>query len=121
MQKGYKSQLRTCVLICLSHVQLFATLWTVAHHAPLSVGFSRHEYWSGLPFPFPGDLPEPGIKATPLMSPALAGSSLLLAPPGKSLKATQWSKEKAAKVNDTTVAQGKQLWPKGKPALYLLL
>ena len=95
--------------------------WTVAHHAPLSVGFSRHEYWSGLPFPFPGDLPEPGIKATPLMSPALAGSSLLLAPPGKSLKATQWSKEKAAKVNDTTVAQGKQLWPKGKPALYLLL
>ena len=41
----------------LSHVQLFATLWTAAHHVPLSMGFSKQEYWSGLPFPFPGDLP----------------------------------------------------------------
>ena len=54
----------------LSHVQLFVTPWTVAHQAPLSVGFSRQEYWSGLPFPSPGDLPDPGIKST---SPALAG------------------------------------------------
>ena len=46
----------------LSRVQLFATPWTVAHQAPLSMEFSRAEYWSGLPFPSPGDLPNPGIK-----------------------------------------------------------
>ena len=58
---------------CFSHVQLFALLWTVAHQAPLSMAFSRQEYWSGLPCPPSGDLPDPGIKATLLMSPALAG------------------------------------------------
>ena len=46
----------------LSHVQLFATPWTVAYQAPLSMGFSREEYWSGLPFPSPGDLSDPGIE-----------------------------------------------------------
>ena len=46
----------------LSRVRLFATPWTVAYQAPLSMGFSRQEYWSGLPFPSPGDLPDPGIK-----------------------------------------------------------
>ena len=46
----------------LSHVQLFATPWTVAYQDPLSMGFSRQEYWSGLLFPSPGDLPDPGIK-----------------------------------------------------------
>ena len=46
----------------LSRVRLFATPWTVAHQDPLSMGFSRHEYWSGLPFPSPGDLPDPGIN-----------------------------------------------------------
>ena len=56
----------------LSHVQLFATPWTVAHQAPLSMGFSRQECWSGLPFPPPGDLPEPGIEPESLLSPALA-------------------------------------------------
>ena len=45
-----------------SHVQLFATLWTVAHQAPLSMGFSRQEYWDGLPCPPPGDLPDPGVE-----------------------------------------------------------
>ena len=45
-----------------SHIQLFVTPWTVAYQAPLSMGFSRQEYWSGLPFPSPGDLPNPGIK-----------------------------------------------------------
>ena len=54
----------------LSHVQLFVTPWTVACQAPLSVGFSRQEYWSGLLFPLPEDLPNPGIE---LASPALAG------------------------------------------------
>ena len=46
----------------LSHVQLFATPWTVAYQAPQSMGFSRQESWSGLPFPSPGDFPDPGIK-----------------------------------------------------------
>ena len=48
----------------LSHVQLFATPWTLAHQAPPSMGCSRQEYWSGVPFPSPGDLPNPGIKPT---------------------------------------------------------
>ena len=56
-----------------SHVQLCATPWTVAHPAPLLMGFSRQEYWSGLPLPSPGDLPDPGIKPASLVSPALAG------------------------------------------------
>ena len=54
-------------------VRLFATLWTVAHQAPLSVGFSRQEYWSGLLFLSPGDLPNPGIKSISPLSPALTG------------------------------------------------
>ena len=57
----------------LSHVQLFATLWTVACQAPLCRGFSRQESWSRLPFPPPGHLPNPGIEPTSLTSPALAG------------------------------------------------
>ena len=69
-----------CVCQLLSHVQLFATPWTVAHQAPLSMGFSRQEYWSGLPFPSPGDLPNPGIEP---MSPALQAASLPSKPPGK--------------------------------------
>ena len=62
-----------CVLNHFSHVQLFATPWTVAHQAPLFMGFSRHEYWSRLPFPPPGDLPHLGTELTSLMSPALTG------------------------------------------------
>ena len=54
----------------LNHVELFVTPWTVVHQAPWSMGFPRQEYWSGLPFPSPGDLPDPGIEP---MSPALAG------------------------------------------------
>ena len=57
----------------LSPVQLFVALWTVARQAPLSMGFPRQEYWSGLPFPPPGDLPDPGIQPASLASPALAG------------------------------------------------
>ena len=57
----------------LSHVQLFVTLRTVAHQAPLSMGISRQEYWSGLPFPTLGDLSDPGIKPMSLVSPVLAG------------------------------------------------
>ena len=66
-------QLFTCILCRFSHVRLFATLWTVAHQPPLSMGFSRQEYWSGLPCPPPGDLSNPGIKSASLTSPALAG------------------------------------------------
>ena len=57
----------------LSHIWLFSAPWTIAHQAPLSVRFPRQEYWRGLPFPSPGDLPDPGIKPTSLVSPALAG------------------------------------------------
>ena len=61
-----------CVLTHFSRVQLFATLWTVACQAPLSLGFPSQEHWSGLPFPSPDDLPYPGIEPKSLMSPALA-------------------------------------------------
>ena len=61
------------MLSCFSLVQLCATLWTVAHQAPLSVGFSRQEYWSGQQCPSPGDLPNPGTEPMSLLSPALAG------------------------------------------------
>ena len=56
-----------------SHVRLFATLWTISHQAPLSMGFPRQEYWSGLPCPPPGDLSDPGIEPASLMSSTLAG------------------------------------------------
>ena len=65
----------------LSRVRLFATPWTVAYQAPLSMGFSRQEYWSGLPFPSPGDLPDPGVKPG---SPALQADALPSEPPGDS-------------------------------------
>ena len=60
------------LIVGLSCVQLFAPPWTVAHQLPLSMEFSRQEYWSGLPFPIAGDLPDPGIKPVSLASPALA-------------------------------------------------
>ena len=64
----------------LSPVHLFPTLWTVAHQAPLCMGFSRQEYWSGLPFLSPGDLPDPGMEPS---SPALPADTLISEPPGK--------------------------------------
>jgi len=62
--------------------KFFATHWTVVHQAPLSMGFFRQEYWSGLPFPPPGDLTDPGIKP---VSPALSGRFFTTAPSGKPL------------------------------------
>ena len=59
-----------CVQL-LSCVRLSVTLWTVAHQASLSMGFSRQEYWNGLPFPSPGNLPDPGIELMPPASVAL--------------------------------------------------
>ena len=58
---------------CFSHNRLFVTLRTVAHQVPLSMGFSRQEYWRGWPAPPQGDLPDPGIEPASLMTPALAG------------------------------------------------
>ena len=66
-----------------SHVRLFAPHWTVAHQAPVSMGFPRQECWSGLPFPFPGDFPDPEIEPT---SRALAGGLFTTEPPGKSIR-----------------------------------
>ena len=57
----------------LSHVHIFVTSWAEAHQAPLSMEFSRQKYWSGLPFPSPGDLPNTGIELVAFVSPALAG------------------------------------------------
>ena len=79
--------LRHCAYVCMlsrfSCVQLFMTPWTVAHQAPLSMGFSRQEYWSGSPCPSPGNLLDPGIEPMSLTSPALADVFDPLAPPWK--------------------------------------
>ena len=69
----------------LSPVQLFVTPWTVAHQALPSMGSSRQEYWSGLPFPSPGDLPDPGIEPA---SPALQADALTSEPAGKPMLET---------------------------------
>ena len=78
------SRIRALVFECmyqeLSHVHLFATPWTVAHHTSLPMEFSRQEYWSGLPFPSPGDLPNPEIEPR---SPAIQADSLPSELPGK--------------------------------------
>ena len=79
LRRGGKSTQKVKVK-SLSCVRLFVTWWTVAYQAPLSMGFSRQEYWSGLPFPSPGDLPNPGIKPR---SPALQADALTSEPPGK--------------------------------------
>ena len=71
-----------CVLSRFSHVCLFETPWAVAHQAPLFMGFSRQEYWSGLPFPLPADLPNSGIKPGSPVSLALKMDSLPLSHQG---------------------------------------
>ena len=78
-----------CVCVCVYVVQSTSVVsdcvipWTVALQTPLSMGFSRQEYWKALPFPPPGDLPNPGIGLKSLTSPALAGGLLTTVPPGK--------------------------------------
>ena len=81
--EGQNTEFFECVWSCFSCVWPFAIPRMVACQAPLSVGFSREEYWSRLPCPSTGDPPDPGINFTSLMSPALAGSCLPLAQPGK--------------------------------------
>ena len=76
------------MLVCMrawSVVSDSETPWTVAHQAPLFMGFPRQEYWSGLPFPSPGDLPDPGIEPVSLASPTLVSVFFTTAPPGKPL------------------------------------
>ena len=70
--------MHVCVLSHFSHVWLFVPLWTIAPQTPLPMGFSRQEYWSGLPCPPPGDLPDPGIEPKSPMAPELQADSLVL-------------------------------------------
>ena len=74
--------------MCAQSYPTLCDPWTVAHQAPLSMGFSRQEYWSGVPFPSPGDLPDPGIEPR---SPALRADALTSEPPGKPLRAWQFT------------------------------
>ena len=80
--KALTSRSEVCARVC-SVVSNSLRLWTVAHQAPLSMEFSRQKYWSGLPFPTPGDLPDPRIEPLSPASPALAGRFFTSAPPGK--------------------------------------
>ena len=75
--------MHACMLSHFSRVQLFGTLWTVASQTPLSMGLSRQEYWSQLPFPSPGDLPQLGIEPTSPLLHWQAGSLPLAPPSGK--------------------------------------
>ena len=87
MQQKTCSRILRVKVKSLSLVQLFATLWTVAHQAPPSMGFSRQEYWSGLPFPSPGGLPDPGIEPR---SPALQAEALTSEPTGQEFLEQQY-------------------------------
>ena len=80
------THIHACARVCAKSPQSCSTLcnpWTVTRQAPRSMGFSRQEYWSGLPFTPPGDLPNPGIELMSPVSPALAGRFFTLEPPGK--------------------------------------
>ena len=95
----------------LSRLQLFGTPWTVAYQAPPSMGFSRQEYWRGLPFPSPGDLPNPGIEPR---SPTFQADALTSEPPGKpkegtmqitgSVRSYEW--RKAWRLDNTRIMVG---------------
>jgi len=87
----------------LSHLQLFVIPQTVSHQAPLSIGFCWQGYWSGLPFPPPGDLPDPGIKLMPLTSHALAGGFL---PLEKVFPGSSEGKASTCKVGDISLIPG---------------
>ena len=79
-----------CVLSCFSSVQLFVTLWTIVGQAPLSMGFSRQGYQSGLPCPPPGVLPNGGTEPTPFMSPALKGRFFATCATWEAQRTPQW-------------------------------
>ena len=88
LNQGWANFLVKCVCVCVLNQLcfLFATPWTVDHKAPLSMGIFGQEYWSGLPFPIPGDLPNPGIEPTSAVFAALAGGPFTIEPPRKSLE-----------------------------------
>ena len=94
----------------LGSVWLCVTLWTVTCQAPLSMRFPRQEYWCGLPFPSPGDLPDPGIEPT---SPALQADFLSLAPPGKPNKSLPCPSCTPSTVKGSSQCLGRR--PKGPP------
>ena len=73
-------------MLVISRVRYFGTAWTVARQAPLSLGFPRQEYWSGLPFPAPEDLPDPGTEPMSPMSPASAKGFFTTELPGKPIR-----------------------------------
>ena len=100
----------------LSRVRLFVTPWTVAYQAPPSMGFSRQECWSGLPFPSPGDLPDPGIK---LGFPTLQADALPSEPPGKPLQTGRcyWIRLK----DETGIQKMLRRLPENLPYLMLLI
>ena len=100
----------------ISHVQLFATPWNVAHQASLSMEFSRQEYWSGLPFPSPGDQSHLGTEPVSLASPALAGRFFTTAPRGK-----PWNIRLTYKINYTVYTKKKQAEIKTKSQYHLQL
>ena len=104
------------VLRSFSHVWPFVTLWTVARQTPLPVGFSRQEYWSGLPWPSPGDLPDPGAAPGSLTRLAWAGGSLLPVPAGKPsfrVWGEQWKQRHAQGVLRVRAEQWKQRHAQG--------
>jgi len=109
-----KLDMHVCVHVWVfSDVQVFATPLTIAHQAPLSMGYSRHKYWSGLPFPSPGDLPNPGIKPTSSMSSAIQADSLPLNHLGSPISQTE--KNKYCKISP---ASGIKKGRKGKRKKY---
>ena len=87
----FHPSVRACMLSRFSRVPLLATLWAVARQAPLFMGFSRQEYWSGLPCPPPGDLPDPGIQLGSLTSPTLAGGFCTTSAPEKPSSFQYWA------------------------------
>ena len=101
-----------CMLSLFSHVSLFATLCTVALQAPLSMGFSRQEYWSRLPCPPPGALPNPGIEPTSLMSLALAGGFFTTSATEDTLRINTdpWCSQRAAPLQGQKAVARKE-WP----------
>ena len=106
-----------CVLSCFSYVWLFETLWTVAHQPPLSIRFSRQEYWSGLPCPPPEDLPDPGIESTSLLSPALAGGFFTSARPGNPLNWVESESESEVAQSCPTLSDPMDYSPPGPPSM----
>ena len=109
------SQQADCVTTCvLSPVRLFGTPWTVVYQDPLSVGFSRQEYQSVLPFPSPGELPDPEIEPTSLASPALAGGFFTAEPSGKPHSEYSLAHKRHQKVLIGGKGKGKEEERKGK-------